>query len=842
MMPFSDVPRRTRVCLAWVRPHSLLVALAVLAASGTLPASGNPTIAQITRTWTGIEDPASGQPRREFTLELREIQSAAMTDQELRGQALFELLAPSAPRAPNGVPVNGTWTSVILMRQGLPAATVKATTWVETVSGHYVPDTGILTLNVASNGQRPPGRINIVFDAAGQRWAGMRAFGTKAFMPLYAIAGDKMTPELVAAATGATVSGGAPRSGGSRAMSESPMGQLEAHRQAVMAEMPPVDSLSRAEAEAALKELKEQVAEAQKSGDMRRMSWIAARQLALQRHMLRLSAPVGVPRPAKPDPILRWIAQMEHGGLSLEFGDEMVMVANLFQPRHFVSYFGKTFLEMGTSERQRVAATLNGLRGRADVPLARGPYFMALVGAFQAPGRQPSGFDAVDAGVGGLALALIAEWNERMMSALAQTLDVRAIESFTAQRAQVTLGLWPGEVEAGRRYTLDVYSHAHLKAALARIDTLVAGAPADSILNELALLPSQPEFTHLDANDHRQFDARYETALDSAVEAFVDAARATWIDTPPSIALLRQGAAWFEKHRPAIQALAGRERMRAFLLQWIQTRARTVDICNAAIIEELKALSSTQQVARYFQGLVIAIDDRKADSWVALTVRVNAVGNELDRAAFVARVGEGPFDPEFPGAIYLNAIYRNDREQIRREDRAFVSWHEKNMHPVVESGLLELVQVLSGGGVTAAGMRAGISREFERASLVRVVAALFILNYEHAYPDCLGANPAQFTLTEEWRDEYGRLAPGYPQSKTTFNVARRHADAFRILEAYDPRETLFAEALRRDDGSIRISEIVKGIDLAMERYPCDHPVMQQFEQNMLALFNESIRR
>ena len=128
--------------------------------------------------------------------------------------------------------------------------------------------------------------------------------------------------------------------------------------------------------------------------------------------------------------------------------------------------------------------------------------------------------------------------------------------------------------------------------------------------------------------------------------------------------------------------------------------------------------------------------------------------------------------------------------------------------------------------------------ELTRATLVRALAGTYLLNFERAYPACLGSDAVEFTLTEKWVDDWGNTIAHRPQTTARHRVAARHRAVFDNLgfDAVDGRSVAVVQARYRR--TAREVDIVDGLEQAMQDYPCSHPVMQQLESNMMAIFTE----
>jgi len=215
----------------------------------------------------------------------------------------------------------------------------------------------------------------------------------------------------------------------------------------------------------------------------------------------------------------------------------------------------------------------------------------------------------------------------------------------------------------------------------------------------------------------------------------------------------------------------------------------------------------------------------------------------------VARVGKGPFSPEHPGAVYLNALYRNDLAMIREEDKRYSTPFRTLMNPVNESGVYEIFALFSGGSFSADDIKGYMDSELANLSIADTLAGFFIVSYEHAYPGCMaGAVPMERTVywdtvtTDGWGNELWRTT----ESQTYhYNINRRHVGVFKqVGVGRSPEETemltgllggFLPSNLRSAQASLSAS--LRGLRLAMQSMACNHADMQQLEKNLLAVVN-----
>ncbi len=168
------------------------------------------------------------------------------------------------------------------------------------------------------------------------------------------------------------------------------------------------------------------------------------------------------------------------------------------------------------------------------------------------------------------------------------------------------------------------------------------------------------------------------------------------------------------------------------------------------------------------------LDSNYSSNWLEVDTRRAQRQAEIEEEIFVARLGEGPFGPEYPGAIYLNAVYRMDYEQIKRETD-ILTYSISHSQSKVSFFF------------TSSQVRRQFLGSHRGTSIVDPLIAFFIGSYYRHYPNCMEALTKVFTKTTYYRTITTSTFGGYYVSSETsqtaeYRVNQRHAKAFEYLD------------------------------------------------------------
>lgn len=311
---------------------------------------------------------------------------------------------------------------------------------------------------------------------------------------------------------------------------------------------------------------------------------------------------------------------------------------------------------------------------------------------------------------------------------------------------------------------------------------------------------------------------------------------------------LAASKAWYDRNRELAERFAGRSMVATFLNDLAAQREADFAAALPQMSARLATLASTADVQRYGAELAIDLDRDHSPSWRSFLGQRDQRIAAIDRQALAARVGPGPFGPDHPGAIYLNALYRNDSARLTAEDRAVAEPMARTVTTMLTlTGMDALTSALSGGAIPQGGLTQLMTDEMRRYSVADPLAGFFIVAYERVYPECMDPDPVVFELTETWEtvvtNGFGTVIASYPGSSTTYyNVNRRHAAVFEQVgtgndpDGIDFTTSLFGAFLPQDlTGPLNtVSATLRGLRLAMTEHECDSELITTLERNLLA--------
>ena len=215
---------------------------------------------------------------------------------------------------------------------------------------------------------------------------------------------------------------------------------------------------------------------------------------------------------------------------------------------------------------------------------------------------------------------------------------------------------------------------------------------------------------------------------------------------------------------------------------------------------------------------------------------------ECDRLAAHPDAPEGPFGPGYPGAIYLNAIYRGDHKQIAEHDHMFIEALINLLKPLQNHILL--VQLLAGSGDV-------FGDSIREESIIGPLLGFFAVSYEHFYPQCMDSNPVIFKKTVQWdnvvTNGFGTELYRYPSATQTYSyrINQRHAAAFRRLggdtsspESIGILSLMYGNLIPQDmkKALTFLNDTMSGLRRATMENSCDSPLIQRLDKNMVEIF------
>lgn len=808
----------------------------------------HPSIVEVATTWTGLERAGGTPGTRQFTLALH---------------ALEPLSSPAAgaPGAPHsGLRLTGTWSAQLLGpdRQGRQATAV-----VESVEGEYFPETGILRVTRRSPRGGAGYDCLIVFDADARNLAGVYTGAMRQVTPLVAARGSALDEELAAIVGAPRLTGAGAAAAGdtlrrlaevySSVNYEGAREFLRSRRAA--APSPP--SVPRAPAatatardlQAELLSLNQQIQEAAKAKDTPRIRELGYRIQEVRSAMneQRLagkpgSSPASRGQPTAPTPvrIAAWTEQLTALGGSVSDFEGAIPASNLFRPRFFVPHFGRSFATLTPAERGSIAREIAGCRGNGT-PFGNGSLVDPLTGAFE----NAPGFDATEAALGGLALELIAEWNLRSVSELAAGTETAQVAGYEVKSSQLIAHLLPQEREETRQQLAALKSRNEGRRLLVQVDGLGRAAlegDADA-LRRLVNLLGYADAAKVSAADRAAIVRRQAEVLGLAVAGLVARARADVPTTVAGMDQLLRGKAWLSVHGELLGLVRTRPEVAAFLQEFVSGRAASYAAERVALTREVESISSPSAGWAFGAAYAVYLDADVSPVWRDLDARRHAKLREFERAAFLARTGDGPFGPDHPGARYLNALWRDDQPAVEAMDR---EWRDPFLAQLNLVDQIDdtpgLVEAFS-GGTRSAGQIRRLRREIAaEASLANALLVAFAYSFESLYPNCMDRDPPPREVRIHVRHErvvrnlMGLEMARYPDGTSTIvrKINRRHYPAVTDLGIADPNDRIVTEALLgRSGGPVSQLGASTGLALVMRENACDSEIVRRIETGLL---------
>lgn len=611
---------------------------------------------------------------------------------------------------------------------------------------------------------------------------------------------------------------------------------------------------SEAELDAQMNQLQEQIVQALQVGDFAKVEKLQVQLQQLNDVRMKIMTDEPIPVRADeqatcPDSVLAWAEELETNGASVADFSGLVQLTNLFRPTVFKRHFGAEVLALPSAERRQMGSVLEGSCTRLDNAFARGSNIVTVARGF---GEQALDLDYIGAAVSGEALDVVAQWAHRTVSELRAEESVENMDRFVVQSTYLLDALWPNEKSATNaavgRAISQIMARSLLNAMESeRIRVSSTGLAAVEALGKLKYIP---QWNRLNAEDKANVETRYVKVVESSLTSYLADSFPPQADaTAQPLEALVAGQRWYQQHSLMLPLFASSSALQSFEAKFLAQREAHYAVLKPKFEADIAALSSTEAANQFGSEFAIPLDSRGSKTWQLLESRIQNRIVELNRTALIARVGEGPFTVDDPGAIYLNALYRNDWKTIGEEDRNFSEAIIDMMSPVANSGVYDLMALFSGGQVSAASIKSKLQEKMQSATMSTNLLGFYIVALDYVTPQCLGESPVQFERTVSW-DEVVENGLGMELSRTRhsqtqhYRIARRHADIFqRMGPARDAEVSELVNSLLGGIGMIQphsraalnnLSANLKGLRMAMQKYPCDSPVMRQLEQALIA--------
>ena len=543
-----------------------------------------------------------------------------------------------------------------------------------------------------------------------------------------------------------------------------------------------------------------------------------------------------------------WLGEMNKHGDSSGRALQPVQLLNLFRPSVFNRHFDNALFDMDDELREGYKYELARVCARdAGLKIRQGDLKVIASGFGKARGV----FDYTSAGIGGMALDGVDEWQIRTLNKLADKGDEDALSEFEVQSHYIINALWPVEQADGKATVTNTIEKAKTKAIFAEVDARVALAKHGNL--KALLNVADPRTlaswfsTDLRTQDKvRQYIAQQIPELLS--NYFAKHSVPIRGDYSSSEEALIASKAWYEENKALFIAFNTQPVIKQMLDRLYVQRDASYHALRQSLESDIAAADSISAIDKIGEKFYIKPDKQHSKAWQQITEAKKRKQKAIEQFAYIARVGDGPLSAEDDGAVYVNALYRGDFKIIKEEDKKFASSMVKMSEPLLNSGVFELMSVFAGNQNSANALKQAMRERIKSISMSSAMTGLFIVAYEHLASNCLGPNPVDFERTVVW-EEVSQNILGQEFYRNTFSktyhytIARRHADLFTQLGQGTSAGSL--EALGSIYGAfglisqdiqqsiLTLSGNLRGVTDVMQHYECDSEEMQTLEKSLL---------
>lgn len=516
---------------------------------------------------------------------------------------------------------------------------------------------------------------------------------------------------------------------------------------------------------------------------------------------------------------------------------------NLFDDVYFQKHFGITYERMDTAQRKAIASVFSQhSRELLEFDFLNRPFLNA--GDFGAPDITVSIFWQ----------HTLRSWIDAMQASFTRMpAEERSFSNLSAAESAADAllpFLWPSERNRFHTALTDARTRLAGPVLTLHADRLIATATGNAGARELAGWQTQEKdiLQYVSTTERDKFQQRIDTRLDKILEQLVAANVRSLATLGHGLDAVLAGNKWYQQFENSYDFALTRPPIQEALQMFRRVRAKNLIEAKPLIIAQLNGAEQEAQVQSVLGNYLICPGDANSEIGVAIRQHANQRLAFIQRAAAAARVGDGPFAPDYPGAAYLNALYRDDTARLAQEDRAVSEPLARSMTQVLQAtGMDVLTSLFSGGVLPRGGLTQLITDQMRRFSIAVPLTGFFIVAYERIYPKCMDAHPVVFEETTTWdtvvTNGFGTEIARYPHRETNYyNVNKRHADAFRKVgpgtnpDQLDFTTQLFGPLLSKDvtEPLHTVTDTVRGLRIAMTQNACDSPLIKTIEKNMIA--------
>nr|WP_319494294.1 hypothetical protein [uncultured Desulfobacter sp.] len=501
---------------------------------------------------------------------------------------------------------------------------------------------------------------------------------------------------------------------------------------------------------------------------------------------------------------------------------------------------------MAPDHRRELGMALQRGCTRLDTAFSRGSNIMTVAKGFDDQGFQ---MNYLSAAIAGEALDTAHEWLERTLGDLDNSDNtLSGLDLLDKEGKTVMAALWPNETKMAEDKISQTCSQSAAEALTAQIDRLTRRAEDLETLNDLARLKKDNLWKKLTPQDQKQLVLYYNEQADGPVDRYLKSTfPQTADDQNAPRKALASGKQWYERHNALFSQFSDTKAIKEFNRRFPTQREEMFKQILPDLKKEISACQNTQEIKQLGKAFTLIMDSQSPTGKTIEAIKVKQI-DALDHQTFVVRVGDGPFKPDHPGAVYLNALYRNDWKTITQEDRSFALPVARMMQPMNDSGIYDLMAAFSGGQVKGQQLKNYMQQKMENATMCTSMAGFYVISLEYISPSCLGPNPVEIERIREWDEVlvngYGAELSRIPHSETRYyTIARRHRAIFDKIK--DPANAESLEFINKLLGGFgmkkegvrtsmeKLSNNLKGLRQAMHELPCDGEVMQKIEAALL---------
>lgn len=534
--------------------------------------------------------------------------------------------------------------------------------------------------------------------------------------------------------------------------------------------------------------------------------------------------------------LLNWAAEVEANGDQHENFDGLARVSNLFRDEYFVPHFGKRFNEFEKQEALAIGQTFRRHCIVAPSPLVHSRIAGSLSGAFT-NGREYGRFDAASSAQ---ALDILMAWQKRVRQKIVNSGTLLDAEAFETQRSMLAASLWPREQEESSQAMAHTVQSKVKEEVFSKLGTIIPQLERaeQNGLHELYVLKASELYQKVSPENVASFDQVFWQRVNPALSIYLNSHLQQFAKGKTPLETLKKGRKWYWSIHNTLATIAEQTPYKSFVKSLSIQREDAYAERKSAFFEEIESIDDSSTAQAFHKKVFIPFDDAFSPSWRSIKNAQESRIKKLDWELYLTRVGDGPFSPEYPGAVYLNAIYRGDTETMASEDKMF------------QQKLLAVIRPLLGAPL----LSDFFLSQIKQSSVHDQLLAKFVVSYYNQYPACRSSSPNRIPVTTvsktitTWNSGFTSEHIN-DVSTEIFLINPRHTSAWRSFEgkSKSPEQlrllSLFSEYFVPQSKDLKLyntmADTLEGLQAAMNTYPCDHDVIKTLESNMLAIYSGS---